>query len=117
MSRSFSPLFLTLLVSTYALMMPATMSAALPPVLECIARHESGIEQFTPSGHPLVSPTGDVGIMQINMATWLPLARRMGLDIINNPIDNVEFGIWLYKTQGPYPWTTYQQYCLGAQDT
>lgn len=72
------------------------------------------MRQFTASGAPLWSPTKDVGIMQIH-DTWLPVAENMGLDIVNNPKDNVEFGIWLLNTQGPQIWTTYK-YCRGGAD-
>ncbi len=81
----------------------------------CIAQHESGIRQFTNNGDPLVSPTHDYGIMQINQV-WLPLSRKMGLDVINNPKDNISFGVWLANTHGYSQWTTYKQYCLGAED-
>lgn len=94
--------------------MPANVP--YPKVLDCIVQYESGGRQFTSSGAPLISKTNDVGIMQINMPTWLPTAKKMGLDIINNPVDNIQLGIWIYNKYGPAPWTTYKQYCLG-QDT
>lgn len=75
--------------------------------------HESGGVQFTASGAPLMSPTHDYGIMQINKA-WIPTAKKMGLDVVNSASDNVEFGIWLYTTLGPTQWTTYKKYCKGV---
>lgn len=62
----------------------------------------------------LVSPTHDYGIMQINKL-WIPTAKKMGLDIVNSPEDNVTFGIWLYNTKGPKIWSTYKQYCTGSE--
>lgn len=80
---------------------------------DCIIQHESGGAQFTSNGFPLISPTGDVGVWQINLKTWLGLSKKMGLDIVNNEVDNIQFGIYLYNTQGPKIWTTYKQYCSG----
>jgi len=106
-------MLLSFLVATYVALAPA--NSTYPQVLSCIATYESGVNQFTPSGAPLWSPTKDVGIMQIHY-TWLPTAENMGLDIVNNPKDNVEFGIWLYNKYGPSPWTTYKRYCSGNLD-
>ena len=77
-----------------------------PKVLECIALHESGAEQLNPDGTPKWSPTQDVGVMQIH-ETWIPLAKKMGLDVVNSPTDNIQFGIWLANTHGLSQWTTY----------
>lgn len=95
--------------------MPATVFAqnSIPPVLLCIVSHESGARQFNTDGSPLISPTDDVGFMQINIPSWLPLSKKMGLDIINNEADNIEFGIWLYSNYGVRQWTTYREYCEG----
>jgi hypothetical protein len=102
-----------LVISTYFLLAPqnAFASNAVPPALICIVEHESGGQQFRPDGSPLVSPTGDYGVMQIH-SSWLPLARRMGLDIVHNAKDNIEFGIWLANTHGLSQWTTYKD-CKG----
>lgn len=50
--------------------------------------------------------------MQIHY-TWIPMAQKFGLDIVNNPRDNIAFGIYLYNRYGLTQWTTYKQYCLG----
>lgn len=91
-------------------MSPANSS--YPAILDCIALHESGARQFDRNGNPLISDTGDVGFMQIHIATWKPLADKMGLDILHNPTDNIEMGIWIYNHQGSKPWTT-AKYCAG----
>lgn len=93
--------------------MPQPVSPVVPPVLLCIAQHESNFQQFTPAGYPLISPTSDVGIMQINLPTWGKKAKEMGLNIRENPSDNIAFGIWLYNTKGPSQWTTFHKYCAG----
>lgn len=99
--------------------MPATVYAqnSIPPVLLCIVTHESGAQQFRADGSPLISPTDDVGFMQINIPAWLSTANRMGLDIIHSEADNIEFGIWLYNTRGVDQWTTYKKYCNGSEDS
>jgi hypothetical protein len=104
-----------LVVSTYFLLMPHTAFAsnAVPTALLCIVEHESGGKQFRSDGSPLVSPTDDYGVMQIH-SSWLPLARKMGLDIVHNAQDNIEFGIWLANTHGLSQWTTYK-YCHGSE--
>ncbi len=76
-------------------------------------QHESGGSQFTASGAPLISKTGDVGVGQINLKTWLSTSKKQGLDIINSEKDNIEFTIWLYTTKGPQIWSTYKPYCSG----
>ena len=87
----------------------------MPAELLCIVQHESGGQQFTPSGAPLISKTDDVGIMQINLPTWEKKAKAMSLDIVNSPQDNIEMGIYIYQTIGPQEWTT-DRYCKGNQD-
>jgi hypothetical protein len=87
-----------------------TVAAVIPSTMVCIATHESDIEQFRADGTPVWSPTRDVGVMQIHY-TWIPVAEHMGLDIVRNPVDNIEFGIWLFNTLGPTQWTTYKQDC------
>ncbi len=49
--------------------------------------------------------------MQINLASWLKLSKKMGLDIVNKSEDNIAMGIWIYNVYGPEQWTTYKQYC------
>ena len=83
---------------------------SVPPALVCIANAESGFNQFTSSGAPLESSTQDYGVFQIHK-TWIPLAKSMGLDIVNSAQDNITFGIYLYNTRGPQIWSTYKKYC------
>jgi len=81
-----------------------------PKVLDCIVQHESQGRQFNKDGSPLKSPTNDYGVMQIH-DSWIPVAKSMGLDIVNNEKDNITFGIWLANTHGLKQWTTYSKYC------
>lgn len=107
-------LILGLLAATYFALTPQTALAnTLPSTLVCIVSNESDFRQFTANGSPLISPTNDVGIMQINETTWLPLSKKMGLDIVNNAQDNVTFGVYLYNKYGPTIWTTYKRFCAG----
>lgn len=103
-----------LLFATYLALAPVNTFASnsVPPELLCIAQHESGMRQFTDSGAPLKSPTDDYGVMQIH-SSWIPLATKMGLDIVHNAQDNIEFGIWLANTHGYSQWSTYK-YCKSS---
>jgi hypothetical protein len=106
---------LPLLFSLWLALTPQTAFASnqIPSALVCIVNAESGGRQFTSDGSPLISPTGDVGTMQLNLKTWLPLSQKMGLDIVHSEKDNITFGIYLYNKYGPTIWTTYKHYCAG----
>jgi hypothetical protein len=73
-----------------------------------IAKCESGFKQFKPNGEPLISPTHDVGLMQINQIHW-NRAKSLGLDVFNSPVDNFEMAKIIYKEQGFKAWTCYNQ--------
>lgn len=68
-----------------------------------IVKCESGFKQFNGKGKPLVSPTSDVGVMQINQVNWKD-AKRLGLDIFNSDDDNIAYGQVLLKKQGISAW-------------
>lgn len=77
--------------------MPQTVFAsnAVPPQLIAIAQCESGGKQFNADGTVVENPiTHDYGLFQIH-ESWLPTAKKMGLDVINSPMDNIEFALWL----------------------
>lgn len=67
---------------------------------------ESEFRQFDSKGRPLISPTRDVGVMQINHIHW-PEAQKLGLDIFYSPEDNIEMGKIIYKRQGINAWVCY----------
>ncbi len=73
-----------------------------------IVKCESRFRQFNEKGKPLMSPTSDVGIMQINQANWKQ-AKKLGLDIFNSVDDNIKMGRYILKTQGLKAWTCYSQ--------
>ena len=73
-----------------------------------IVKCESRFRQFNNQGKPLMSPTSDVGIMQINQANWKQ-AKNLGLDIFNSVDDNIKMGKYILKTQGIRAWTCYNQ--------
>lgn len=69
-----------------------------------IARCESGLKQFREDGKPLISPTHDVGILQINHTHWAE-AKRLGLDIFGSEIDNIKMAKIILAQQGYSAWT------------
>jgi len=46
----------------------------------------------------------DVGLWQINTYFHSKTATKMGLDIYN-PVDNLEYGVWLLSKYGTQPWS------------
>lgn len=76
----------------------------VPRMLPIIRDCESGLVQFDPSGAPLLSPTNDVGVMQVNKANWAQ-AKALGLDIFNSYKDNIKMGRVIYDQQGIGAWT------------
>jgi len=77
-------------------------------VMKNIAKCESGFRQFEEDGTHLISPTSDVGLMQINQIHW-KRAKSLGLDIFNSPIDNWEMGKLIYKERGFSAWACYKK--------
>lgn len=80
--------------------------AAFPDVPQMIAvvRCESRFRQFSGTSTPLLSPTADVGVMQINQVHWAE-AKALGLDIFNSVADNIAMGRIVYEMQGLAAWT------------
>ena len=74
------------------------------PMLAVVAC-ESHYRQFDAQGDPLISPTDDVGVMQINIPTWAAQAKALGLNIYTSPADNIAMGIIILKAQGFEAWT------------
>ncbi len=68
-----------------------------------IIQAESGWAHFRADGSVKVGPTNDVGFGQISVKYQLANAKKMGLDIYN-PIDNLKYTTYLFKTQGSRPW-------------
>ena len=71
----------------------------MPKKIKC----ESRFKQFWPDGTPKISPTSDVGIMQINIQHWKE-AKSLGLDIFNSVDDNIKMGRIIYDRQGSGAW-------------
>lgn len=74
------------------------------PRLYKIFKCESGLRQFDSSGNPLMSPTHDVGISQINQTHW-DEAKKLGLDIFNSTEDNIKMAKIILQQQGYSAWT------------
>lgn len=76
------------------------------PEMMKIVACESQFRQFK-DGKPLISPTSDVGIMQINQVHW-KRADKMGLDIHGSVDDNIAMGKVILEEQGLNAWTCYR---------
>jgi hypothetical protein len=70
-------------------------------VLKC----ESQFQQFK-NGKPLMSPTSDVGISQINQIHWKE-AKALKLDIFNSMEDNLKMAKIIYDKEGIKAWTCF----------
>jgi len=79
-----------------------------PQIMLRIAKCESGFKQFDSGGKPLISPTSDVGLMQINQVHW-KRAEKLGLDIFNSPVDNMAMAKIIHKEQGYKAWSCYNK--------
>lgn len=83
----------------------AAVAAAFPdaPGMVEIARCESTLRQLKADGTLLVSPTNDVGVMQINRAAHAATAARLGIDL-NTTEGNLEYARLLYGWNGYGDW-------------
>lgn len=77
----------------------------IPPILEEIARCESGGRQFKENGEVIrgVINSQDVGKFQINEKYHLAKSKELGMDIYTEQ-GNTAYALWLYKNQGTTPW-------------
>lgn len=76
------------------------------PAMSRVVKCESGFRQFNSDGLPLISPTSDVGVMQINQVHW-KLAKSLGLDIFHSAQDNITMGRIVYKQSGLTAWSCF----------
>lgn len=75
------------------------------PAMVAVVRCESHFRQLTASGTPLISPTHDVGVAQINIPTWGKEAAALHLDIYHSASDNLAMARVVYAEQGIGAWT------------
>lgn len=77
------------------------------PVLDRIAKCESGGSHYAKSGQVLVvgnnNKSVDVGKYQINAQIWGAKATELKLNLFVEK-DNEEFAKYLYRTHGTEPW-------------
>lgn len=75
------------------------------PVMADIAFCESTFRQFDKNGQVLrgLVNGADVGVMQINETYHAETAAKLGIDI-HTLEGNMEYGMYLYETQGTDPW-------------
>jgi hypothetical protein len=78
----------------------------IPPVMQRIAKCESGGRHFDVNGQILMrsntNRSVDVGKYQIN-TVWFKKATEMGLDITKE-VDNEKFAMWIYENRGTGDW-------------
>lgn len=76
------------------------------PLLIDIAHCESRFIQFDADGsvHRGKINNKDVGVMQINEFYHLEKSKSMGMDIYTLE-GNLEYGLYLFETQGSQPWS------------
>lgn len=76
----------------------------MAPAAYQLALCESSLMQFK-NGEVVMSDTGDAGLFQINLKTWLDKSRQMGLNILDSWTDNVKMAHYILFTQGWNAWT------------
>lgn len=106
--------------STVYVSKPITVQVVAPsPVLSRIADCESGVRnasgrsvtgsasQYDKNGQVVMRPNKngsvDVGIMQINVATWGMKATALGYDLTSES-DNKAMALWIYENRGTEDW-------------
>ena len=72
-------------------------------------QRESGLRQYD-KGDVLISYTNDIGVGQINIATWQKTADRLGYDL-RDPIDNLLMTAWIINndSRGFENWVCYNK--------
>lgn len=82
------------------------VSTSTAPVMERIAKCESGNKQLAPNGQVMIkvntNGTTDIGVMQIN-SVWFSQATKLGLNLTVEK-DNRAFADFLYKNYGTEAW-------------
>ena len=75
------------------------------PIMIDVARCESQFRQHDVNGNVLrgIQNSKDVGTLQINEKYHLDTAQRLGINIYTLE-GNLEYGRYLYETQGTAPW-------------
>lgn len=73
------------------------------PVLQRIAKCESGNTHYDKNGQVLINKSQDIGVMQINVPIWGKKAHDMGLNLAVEE-DNRKFADYLYENFGTEPW-------------
>ncbi len=75
-----------------------------------VNRCESSWRHFNSDGSVVVA-TGNIGLAQINRYAWEETYTATELDV-NDPFDNLEFEVWLYKSYGLKPWLAWSGHCF-----
>lgn len=77
----------------------------LMPHFFAIAKCESTLRQWDSEGNVLLSGTGDAGILQVHLKTWLEKSREMGLNILDSWQDNIKMSKYIFDHQTATAWT------------
>lgn len=85
------------------------------PIMAEVSFCESTHRQFDENGNVLRGKVNskDVGVMQINEYYHLDTAQRLGINIYTLE-GNLEYGRYLYETQGVAPWV-HSSGCWGSK--
>ena len=85
----------------------AVQEKGTTPVLDRIAKCESGGSQYDKNGQVIVKANTngsvDIGRYQINLRIWGAKAKELGLDLSKEK-DNETFALWLYENKGTGDW-------------
>lgn len=73
------------------------------PVLDRIAKCESGGSHLDKNGQVIINTTRDAGKYQINVPIWGKKATELGYNLMIEE-DNEAFAHWLYENYGTEPW-------------
>lgn len=79
----------------------------IPPVLQRIAKCESGGRQFKANGDVVrgIKVPNDIGKYQINITHNGFQAMKLGYNILTEE-GNEKMALWLYENQGTEPWSS-----------
>ncbi len=80
------------------------------PKMFNIVKCESEFRQFDSKGKPLMSPTSDVGVMQVNQIHW-KRAKSLGFDIFYSIDDNIAYAKIILREQGIDAWEALKSTC------
>lgn len=91
-------------IVTYATQEKIVTVDADSPVMERIAKCESGGSHYDKNGQVVINATQDIGKYQINVPIWGKTAHTLGFNL-SNERDNKAMAYYIYKNFGTGPWS------------